>query len=216
MIAEAVVERGSATPTDARRTSAGVLLASRSPRRRELLREVGIDHDVATPEFEDGVLRPGRTTPEGWVMSVAFLKAWSMRGKAQAGQVVLGADTACVLDGRLIGTPRDADEAVAMLRAFAGRDHDVVTGVALLDAATGRRRLFAERATVRFGTVRDSAVQDYAATGLWAGKAGAYNLSERLAAGWPISYQGEASTIMGLPVRRVAAELARFRVGRAA
>lgn len=187
--------------------STRLVLASRSPRRRELLRGAGIDHDASAPPFEDGVLQPGNATPERWVMSLAYLKAWSMVAECGPGRVVLGADTACVQDGRLIGTPRDADEAMAIIRGFAGRAHDVVTGAALIETSTGRRRMFADRATVTFGTLDDRQVHEYAASGLWAGKAGAYNLAERLAAGWPIEFVGDAETIMGLPVTRLRTEL---------
>lgn len=191
--------------------TAGLVLASRSPRRRELLRGAGIEHEAEAPPFEDGALSPGRATPEQWVMSLAYLKAWSMVERAGPGRVVLGADTACVQDGRLIGTPRDADEAVDILRGFVGRTHDVVTGVALIDTTTQERRMFAERATVTFGEIPEAALAEYAASGRWQGKAGAYNLAERMEAGWPIEFAGDASTIMGLPVARVVRELAWLR-----
>lgn len=189
-------------------------LASRSARRRELLDAAGISHDAEHPGFEDGVLTPGRATPEQWVASLAYLKAWS-RGREKLAhekssacgaqgwtgpRFVLGADTACVADGRMIGTPTTAYEARAMLCDFRNREHDVVTGVALIDRQTGRRHLFVDRATVRVGMLTDPQIDQYVATNAWHGKAGGYNLRERMDAGWPIEFTGDPSTIMGLPM----------------
>jgi len=85
-----------------------------------------------------------------------------------------------------------------------------VTGVALLEPRTGRRDLFVDRASVNVGHLSDDMVREYIASGQWAGKAGAYNLSERIAGGWPIEYVGRADTIMGLPVAPLKKRLARL------
>ncbi len=194
-----------------------LLLASRSPRRRLLLDRAGFAHDAEHPGFDDAVLQPGAVSPDEWVMALAYLKAWARALEAAPGRVVLGADTACLLDGALVGTPRDENEARSMLRAFVNRAHEVVTGVALVESGSGRRRMFAERATVRFGDLSDDAIDRYVATHAWEGKAGAYNLAERLDAGWPIEFQGEDSTIMGLPLTRLTREYETFiRGGQAA
>lgn len=182
--------------------SAGIVLASRSPRRRALLEGAGISHVCQTPAFDDAVLKPGNATPRGWVMSLAFLKAWAAAREGAEG-LILGADTACVLDGELIGTPRDHAEAAGMIRSFSGREHEVVTGVALVDPLTGRRSMFADSAMVTMGEIGEEEIERYVSTGGWRGKAGAYNLSERLEAGWPITYEGDPETIMGLPTRLV-------------
>lgn len=193
---------------------ARVHLASRSPRRRELLAQHGITHDAAHPGFEDGVLRPGAATPEQWVASLAYLKAWARSKEAQHADTrfVLGADTACLMDGRLIGTPATPDEAREMIRAFRGREHAVVTGVALIDRRHATRHLLVDRATVRMGGLTDHDVDAYVATGAWQGKAGAYNLAERIAAGWPLEFEGDPSTIMGLPMRALLAAFRRLGV----
>ena len=73
--------------------------------------------------------------------------------------------------------------------------------MALIEADTGRRHLFAESARVTFGALGNAEIDRYVSSGAWRGKAGGYNLSERLAAGWPITYRGDATTIMGLPMR---------------
>lgn len=189
-----------------------LFLASRSPRRRELLAEAGYSFSYDHPGIEDSELPPGPVTPGAWVASLAYLKARAGIEKAGSlsADVVVGADTACVMDGRLIGTPVDEREAGAMIRAFAGREHEVVSGVALVAPRTGRRLLGAEFARVWMGELSQAQIDEYVRSGAWQGKAGAYNLSERLAAGWPLRYEGDPATIMGLPMGRLARMLERF------
>lgn len=184
-----------------------------------MLREHGLEFEARHPGFEDSDLQPGRVTPPQWVAALAYLKAAA--GLAQiadqppdgAPPIVLGADTACVKGDRLIGTPRDADEAREMIRSLRDGEHDVITGVALIEPASGRRLLFADTARVEVGHLSDAQIEEYINSGDWRGKAGAYNLSERLAAGWPIRYTGDPATVMGLPVRRLLPLLDRWPPG---
>lgn len=191
-----------------------VLLASRSERRRQLLQEKGIDYLAEHPGIEDSTLIPGGVDPDWWVISLAYLKARAgldvFQGISRAGDVVLGADTACVRDGRMLGTPRDGAEAAAIIRALSKGRHDVLTGVALIDIATGTRTLFMDRASVWLGELSDEEISAYVATGQWQGKAGAYNLCERSEAGWPIEYVGDPSTITGLPMKLLIKALERM------
>ncbi|MCX5690049.1 MAG: Maf family protein [Planctomycetota bacterium] len=184
-----------------------LLLASRSPRRRELLAAAGIDHVAAAPSFDDSALSPGKVaSPANWVMSLAYLKAWAQALAHPEAPVVLGSDTACVMDGAMIGTPQTLGEARTMIRAFANREHEVVTGVALIDRRDGgtpRRHLFCDSALVTMGSLSDADLETYLAGGHWHGKAGGYNLLERIDAGWPLTYQGDPTTIMGLPMNRL-------------
>ncbi|MFZ4573819.1 MAG: Maf family protein [Phycisphaerales bacterium] len=194
-----------------------VLLASRSPRRREFLSRAGVPHRAEHPGFDDAVLRPGRVTPREWVAALAYLKAWAGAALDCAGEseIVLGADTTCVKHGRMLGTPADEQEAAAMLEAFSESEHEVITGVAMIERSTGRRHIFTDSASVRVGKLTDSMISDYLATGGWKGKAGGYNLSERVEAGWPIVFEGDETTIMGLPMRALLPMLARPRGERA-
>lgn len=178
-----------------------------------MLELAGIDHDAASPGLEDGDLRPGAVSAEQWVAALAYLKAAAGRlhvPRHDDRVLVLGADTACVQDGRLIGTPLTDAEAREMLRAFSGRTHRVITGVSILDTKTGRRHLFVDDATVSVGPLSDRQIDEYVASGDWRGKAGAYNLSERQGAGWPIACTGDPTTVMGLPMRALARRLRRI------
>lgn len=181
-----------------------------------MLREAGIEHDAAHPGIDDGGLTPGRVTPEQWVAALAYLKARSaLLGGATRAPIVLGADTMVVSDRGVMGQPVDEVDAERMLRALRDAEHDVVTGVALVDAGTGRRMMFADRTRVRVGRISDAQIAEYVASGLWRGKAGAYNLAERMEAGWPITVEGDPGTVMGLPVRVLGRRIAEF-VGAAA
>jgi septum formation protein len=190
-----------------------LLLASRSPRRRWLLSEAGIEHEACHPGFDDSALVPTGVTAAEWVTALAHLKAAAgvelARGEDMP-RLVLGADTTCVQGTEFLGTPATPEEAERMLRGFVGAEHEVVTGVALIDAVTGRRWLFADSAMVRWGEVSEEQIRAYVASGEWQGKAGAYNLRERLAAGWKIEFDGDPTTIMGLPMRVLARELPRI------
>lgn len=196
-------------------------LASASPRRRRLLLEHGIPHIAEAPPLDDGTLDPGDADPARWVAALAYLKAAAaLRRLDREGRgpyVILGADTIVVKAGRIIGQPSDAEHARSILMALAGGEHSVLTGVALLTPqghvasplARGRS-IFTDRATVCVGAIEPAEIDNYVASGQWRGKAGAYNLAERVEAGWPLTYEGDAGTIMGLPMRRLAPLLHRF------
>ncbi|HLO41095.1 MAG TPA: Maf family protein [Phycisphaerales bacterium] len=183
-----------------------LFLASRSPRRRELLTEHGIEHEAEHPGFDDSILRPGSATPRTWVTSLAHLKARAgleileRAGRTEQFGFVLGADTTCVRAGDVLGTPADEAEAAGILRALSEGQHEVITGVALIRTADGRRYHFADSAWVTWGRVDEHMIAEYLQTGRWKGKAGAYNLHERIEAGWPITFEGDSSTITGLPM----------------
>jgi septum formation protein len=186
-------------------------LASASPRRRELLAEAGIDALVMPPDLDDANLSPGppgRVKPEHWAMAMAFLKARRValqlldRGGCQPG-LILGADTICALGQRVLGKPRDAAHARDMLRSLRNAVHRTLTGVCLLHVPEGARRLWVDSAEVIFGPLSDQQTDSYVASGEWRGKAGAYNLQERIDAGWPIECRGDPTTVMGLPMRQL-------------
>lgn len=190
-------------------------LASRSPRRQRMLAEHGLVHEAAPSGLDDADLKPAAVAPDHWAVGLAYLKAraaWNqLPHEHRAGRVVLGADTVVVKGGAIIGQPRDADEAGRIIRALVRGRHTVVTGVALLWAAGGadsidappRRLLFVDAAGVEVGAIGDEAIDAYIVSGGWRGKAGAYNLAERQDAGWPLRCEGDPTTVMGLPMRRL-------------
>ena len=198
-----------------------VVLASTSPRRRELLARAGVAARVIDPGIDDAELHMGAVPLGQWVASLAYLKAragvTALRrlGAIKPGTIVIGADTLVEQDGEVLSKPVDAADAERMLRLMEGREHDVLTGVALVHAASGERDVFVDKAVVSVGALGDARVREYLAGDGWRGKSGAYNLEDRIAAGWPVSAQGDPATVTGLPVIKLLPRLKAFaeRVG---
>jgi septum formation protein len=182
-----------------------IWLASSSPRRHSLLQEAGVSAKVHPPDLDDAALEPAGAPPARWVCALAYLKARRVadallaRDSGATG-TVLGADTVCVADGRILGQPRDRAHAREMLHALRNRMHHTLTGAALIRLPGGERHMLVDRAAVTIGQLSDEAIEQYLASGDWTGKAGAYNLAERLDAGWPIECRGDPATVMGLPM----------------
>ncbi|MGD9691583.1 MAG: nucleoside triphosphate pyrophosphatase [Phycisphaerales bacterium] len=193
-----------------------LILASVSPRRSLLLREAGFAHETLVPPLDDAALDPGDAPPRRWVAALAYLKAASalrtMPRERAADAVLLGADTLVVKDGEMIGKPANADDARRILRRLSAGSHEVLTGAALV-ALDGEREILVDATRVRVGAIPEGVLEEYVASGQWEGKAGAYNLAERLEAGWPIEFEGDPGTIMGLPMRRLTPRLDRWLAG---
>jgi septum formation protein len=196
-----------------------LILASASPRRRALLRAAGYEPEVLESDIDDARLVRGRVSPEAFVMALAWFKARRVIDRhserlGDEGAILVAADTICVHGDALLGKPRDADEARAMLRGLRSAEHRVVTGVAVLPLPLGRgpRRSFVDISVVGLGALDDAAIEGYVVSGAWQGKAGGYNFAERVAAGWPLGCVGDPTGVMGLPMRRVEPLLARLGV----
>lgn len=183
-----------------------LILASRSPRRAQLLRDAGYRFTQADPPFDDPPQPAGNTgqTAEVLAGQLAGQKALSLQGHTPVGSVTLAADTICVsTDDALIGQPRDRDDAERMIRDFMHRTHGVVTGVALLVDGMDTPTILTDRTNVTLGGVSDVQLADYLESGDWRGKAGGYNLFDRQAAGWPLTVEGDDTTVVGLPMRKL-------------
>ncbi len=178
-----------------------LLLASASPRRAELLRQAGVRFSVRSCPFREPSSKPPTTSPSAWAEALAHFKARAV-AERNSGRWVLGADTVVVCGGRLLGKPRDADEAREMLQLQAGRACEVITGVCLLRVADVSSRFLGHELT-RVG-MRDAPteIEAYLAGGEWRGKAGAYGIQDvgdRLVE----RVQGSFSNVVGLPIERV-------------
>lgn len=184
-----------------------LFLASKSPRRRELLRQLGLDFEVLDLDLPE-VRAPGEP-PADYVSRVAREKAGAglLQVAAVKGALVLGADTEVVLGDDVFGKPADAADAAAMLRRLSGRTHQVVSALWLVDAAREEGAVHAS--TVTFDALDEVRIAAYVATGEPFGKAGAYAIQGRAAAFIP-RIEGSHSSIMGLPLHEVARLLAAF------
>ena len=187
---------------------ARLILASESPRRRELLAAVGVPFRVV-PSGVDEIPRSDESPP--WFVRRAALDKGEAVAARHPSSFVLSADTIVVSDGRILGKPRDRAEARRMLSRLAGREHRVYTAVCLLSAERAYRDIGTEVTRVRFRSLSAAEVAAYARTGECDDKAGAYAaqgsgmlLIDRVA--------GSFSNVVGLPMTRVVAMLARARL----
>ena len=177
------------------------LLASRSPRRVQLLQEVGYRFE-ARPADVPEIPQPGET-PLDYARRLALAKARTLAGALP----VLGADTDVSLDGRILGKPRDAEDASAMLLALAGRSHQVISAVALV--ADGREAVVSTVTEVEFVPLTRAEALAYWATGEPADKAGAYAIQGR-AARFVRAVRGSVSGVIGLPLAETCNLLSEF------
>lgn len=184
-------------------------LASGSPRRRELLTQIGVPFSTLLVPVDENLL------PEE--PSRAYVERLA-RAKAQAGlaaladpgdAVVLGADTVVVLDGRILGKPQDRAEAVATLSVLSAREHQVLTAVALASTTRVAARVVSSR--VRFRRLTRAEIEAYWATGEPRDKAGSYGI-QGLAAVFVSQLQGSYSAVVGLPLCETAELLAEFAI----
>ena len=181
-----------------------LILASTSPRRHELLALLGIPFDVQSPSFEER-LEPDRAASEQ-VQDFAQGKARSV-AQQRPEAVVLGSDTVIELNHEVLGKPADLAEARSMLRCLAGRDHRVLTSVALVCLARAIDQVALSVAVVRMKPYDERAHEDYLATRESLGKAGAYSI-QGVGGDLIESIDGDFLTVVGLPLRLVARLLA--------
>jgi nucleoside triphosphate pyrophosphatase len=165
-----------------------LILASRSPRRRAILEQLGVEFRVEPPEVDE--LDEGN--PRGLVLENARRKAAAVEGER-----VLGVDTAVVLDDRALGKPHDAQEAEGFLRMLSGRDHEVMSAIVLRDAAGERSEVTVTR--VRFRELDPRTIDWYVSRGEWGDCAGGYAIQGKGAA-LVEEIEGDYWNVVGLPV----------------
>lgn len=182
-----------------------LILASRSPRRRELLAEAGYRFEVvpASESAECGVC--SRETPPELVARLARQKAADI-APAVASGIVLGCDTVAECQGRILGKPADIAHAREMLRLLRGREHRVYSGVCLWRRPGDRTLVRVDTTVLEMDPIGDAEIEEYLASGLWEGKAGAFGYQDRH--GWLHIRSGSESNVVGLPMELLAAMLA--------
>ncbi len=173
-----------------------VILASKSPRRRALLEQIGISFSLDPADVDERIL-PGET-PEAYAVRVALDKARVAAGRAKMG-IVIAADTIVVIGDAILGKPVDAADARRMLSMLSGREHEVVTGLAVMDAASRRSVMRTSVTKVCFRTLSEREITAYIATGEPLDKAGAYGIQERGAL-LVERIEGCYSNVVGLPL----------------
>lgn len=177
-----------------------LILASNSPRRRELLAQLGYSFRVEPSFFEES---GGGLSARGTALAFARGKAEEVFSRFRRA-IVLGADTVVSLEGRILGKPKSREEAVSMLRLLSGRTHTVYTGVCVL--AEGFCEEAAEETEVEFYPLSEETVEAYVSSGLPFDKAGAYGIQD----GYPLvrGIRGSYTNVVGLPTEKVGTMLA--------
>ena len=188
-----------------------LILASRSPRRLQLLKQIGMNPTVMPcdiPEAFDPSL-----TPEENAAALALKKALYVAETIPEG-VIIGADTIVVLGGEMLGKPDGPRDAVRMLNALSGRTHAVVTGFALVERPSGRRMTGTERTDVTFRNLPVSEIEEYVAGGSPLDKAGAYGIQDDYGAVFVTRIEGCFYNVVGLPLSRLHSALREFQTDR--
>lgn len=183
-----------------------LILASQSPRRQELLRNMGLtDFRILVPQADESC--PAGLSPEETVMHISRIKAQAAKPLVTPEDIVITADTMVFLDGARLGKPKDEGDALRMLTALQGRSHTVCTGVTVMRGGTVETQ--AETTQVFFREATESELRGYIATGEPMDKAGAYG-AQGLGALLVRRIEGDFFNVMGLPVLRLSRMLGEF------
>lgn len=184
-----------------------VILASNSPRRKELLAGLGIDFEVRTlPGVDESY--PETLSGADIPLYISKEKADAYRDMLAPGELMITADTIVWIDGTVLGKPKDREDALRMLRQMSGRTHEVFTGVCI--TTTGWQRSFSARTEVRFASLSDEEIAYYVDKYRPMDKAGAYGVQEWIGFIGVEYISGSYYNIMGLPVQRLYRELSKL------
>lgn len=184
-----------------------LILASQSPRRRQLLADAGIEYSLA-PRFECEELYPESLPAVEVAEYLSRLKSEAYPAPLADGDILLTADTVVVAGGEVLGKPADRAGAVAIIKKLSGREHEVITGVTLRSAA--KVKSFSSRSMVRFRALSQEEIEYYVDTYSPMDKAGAYGIQEWIGYVGIEGIEGSFYNVMGLPIQRVYCELDSF------
>ncbi|WP_027409463.1 Maf family protein [Anoxybacteroides tepidamans] len=178
-----------------------LILASSSPRRKQLLEMANLHFDVLVSDIDEQIQQ--NETPEQIVQSLAYQKAKAVQA-AHSDAYIIGADTVVVYNGSVLGKPKTKEEAADMLRMLSGKTHQVYTGVAIVSPE--KEAVFAERTEVTFWDLTETDIYEYIETGEPMDKAGAYGIQGKGAL-FVKRIEGDYFSVVGLPLSRTIREL---------
>ncbi len=186
------------------------ILASDSPRRRQLLREAGYDFKVVSPPWPEPSAEDMDRAADQVAQAASYFKARSVASLVRS-NVILAADTVVARGGRIFGKPADRDEARLILLSLAGTTHEVITGVTVLEPRSGRRIIAMDRTAVTMRRMSPRELDEYLDSGDWRDKAGAYGIQD-VGDRFVQRIEGSFSNVVGLPMELVADLLERFHI----
>lgn len=181
-----------------------LILASGSPRRKELLAGMGFSFEIIVPDVDEHVLGHARD-----VVAILSRRKAEAIANGETHGIVIASDTLVSLDGKALGKPEDENDAYRMLSSLSGRTHEVFTGVTIIDAATGKSDTRSVRTGVRFREITDAEIWDYIRSGEPMDKAGAYGIQGG-AGKFVDGYEGSYENVIGFPVDDIREMLASF------
>ena len=181
-----------------------IILASASPRRREILEKLGLDFEVSVSDADESKIDKNSIPVELYVQELALLKATAVAEKLKnKDALIISADTVVYLDGDILGKPRDDEAAVSMLSRLSNREHSVFSGICVMDARTLKSVCAREETKVFFKELSEEKIRNYVRTGEPSDKAGAYAV-QGLGALFTERIEGDFFNVIGLPVKRLA------------
>jgi septum formation protein len=183
-----------------------IILASQSPRRQQLLRELGLKFDIVIKQYEETY--PEGLTGEEIARHVAYEKGASFIGEISENEIVIAADTIVWCNNKVLGKPADHNDAVAILREISGNTHEVITGVSIRSAS--KEVTFSESTKVTFEAFSDDEIEYYVKNFEPYDKAGAYGIQEWIGIIACSHIDGSYFNVVGLPVQRLYKELQNF------
>ncbi len=181
-----------------------LILASASPRRKQILTDEGYEFDIITSDKEGEIDKI--TPPDKFAVRCAINKGEDVFSKAEDDVVVLSADTVVALNGEILGKPKDKPDAERMLRLLSGKTHEVITGYAIL--SKNMRQTGKVITKVTFYNLTEEVINAYLKSGLWQGKAGSYGIQD----GFPLveKFEGDYDNVVGLPIKEIDGAIKEF------
>lgn len=183
-----------------------LILASQSPRRHQMLKELGVSFEIKTKEVEE--IYPENMVPEQVPVYLAELKASAFKSDFKNNELVITADTIVCVDNCILGKPKDREDAVKMLKALSGRSHQVISGVCLMNRE--KKVSFATTTDVHFKVLSDKEINYYIDNFKPFDKAGAYGIQEWIGFIGIDGIEGSYFNVVGLPIQRLYQELSKF------
>lgn len=179
-----------------------LILASQSPRRRQLMTDAGYEFEVIAPSEGAESGEPDGDTTEVYVTRLAVQKAADVAVRVTGAAIIIACDTVAECNGQVLGKPRDRDHAREMLQLLSGREHAVWSGLCVWDTSSGEFQVEAVLSTLVMDELTEDMIEDYLDSGAWQGKSGAFGYQDSLP--WLRLISGTASNVVGLPIERLA------------
>lgn len=184
-----------------------IVLASSSPRRRELLLKYNIDPIIVKSEINERI--SPNEVPKQIVMALAFEKANQVAKEFNKGEIIIGADTIVVCEGEILGKPKNEEEGRHILKFLSGKEHEVLTGISIIKSNTNTKIIDYEKTIVKFRRLSDDKIQNYIETGEYIDKAGAYGI-QGIGGILVEKINGCYFNVVGLPLQKLDSLLEKF------